>query len=77
MVRMGDADTMSEKGRRQDRGQTELKQPRQRAASVINNMCPMCDRQSGAPAGLGPWICYITATHSNVLRLLEQDIVLK
>lgn len=26
------------KGRRQDRGQTELKQPRQPAASVINNV---------------------------------------
>jgi len=71
------ADTKRKKGRRQRRGQTEIKQPRQPAASVINNMCPTCDRQSRAPAGLGPWICYITATHSNILRLLGQDIVLK
>lgn len=43
-VRKGDAGTRRKKGRRQDRGQAELTQPRQPAASVINNMCPMCDR---------------------------------
>lgn len=32
-----DADTRRKKGRRQRRGQTELKQPRQPAASAINN----------------------------------------
>lgn len=65
------------KGRRQDRGQTESKQPRQPAASAINNMRPTCDMRSGAPAGLRPWMCYITATHGKILRLPEQDIVLK
>lgn len=71
------ADTKRKKGRRQDRGQTELKQPRQPAASVINNVCPVCDRQNWAPAGLRPWICYITATHRKILHLQEKDIVLK
>lgn len=73
----GDADTKRKKGRRQDRGQTESKQPRQPAASAINNMRPTCDMRSGAPAGLRPWMCYITATHGKILRLPEQDIVLK
>lgn len=42
----GDADTQRKEGRREDRGQAELTPPRQAAASAINNMCPMCDRQS-------------------------------
>ncbi len=75
--RKGEADTKRKKGRLKDGRQSELKQPRQPGASVINNMRPVCDRGSRAPARLRPWQYYITATHSKILRLLEQDIVLK
>lgn len=74
--RTGDADTNGKKGRRYDRGQTEWTQPTRLAASVINNRRPMCDKLSAVPAGPGPPICYITATHSKVLRLLIHDVII-
>lgn len=58
------------KGRRQDRGQTELKHPRQPAASVINNVCPICDGRTERQPGRG----YATR---QTLQLLTQDTVLK
>ena len=75
--RKRNAATRRKTGRRRGRGQTELKQPRQPAASVINNMYPMCDRQSGVAADHRPWMLFITASRGNTQRRLEQDIVLK
>lgn len=31
---------------------------------------------STVPAGLRPPICYITATHSKILRLLKHDVII-
>lgn len=75
LEKMGDGDIKRKKGRRWDRGQTEWKQPTQLSASVINNMRPMCDILTRAPARLRPPICYIT--HSKIHRLPKQDIVFK
>lgn len=51
-------------------------QPRQRAASVINNVRPTFDRQSGAAGAPGPRVRYVTNTHSEREHLTDRDIVL-
>lgn len=59
------------KGRRQDRGQRESTQPRQRAASIINNMRPAFDREEQQPhSGLG----YVTSPAPTATP--HQDIAL-